>query len=75
MAAHPSLLAIDGPQADDTITRLVNNIVLVLKQVSTQMYGLGLQRREEDYRRAAAALAGSQALTKTPASAPCKNIS
>jgi hypothetical protein len=31
MAAHPSLLAIDGPQADDTISSLVTNIVLVLK--------------------------------------------
>lgn len=31
LAAHPSLLAIDGPQADDTISSLVNNVVLVLK--------------------------------------------
>jgi hypothetical protein len=31
MAAHPSLLSIDGPQADDTISTLVTNIVLVLK--------------------------------------------
>lgn len=31
MAAHPSLLSIDGPQADDTISSLVKNVVLVLK--------------------------------------------
>lgn len=31
MAAHPSLLSIEGPQADDTISSLVNNIVLVLR--------------------------------------------
>ncbi len=31
LAAHPSLLAIDGPQADDTISSLVSNVVLVLK--------------------------------------------
>lgn len=31
LAAHPSLLSIEGPQADDTISSLVNNIVLVLK--------------------------------------------
>ena len=31
MAAHPSLVTIDAPQADDTITSLVQNIVLVLK--------------------------------------------
>ena len=31
MAAHPSLLSIDGPQADDTISTLVTNVVLVLK--------------------------------------------
>ena len=31
LAAHPSLLVIDGPQADDTISSLVNNVVLVLK--------------------------------------------
>jgi hypothetical protein len=29
-AAHPSLMVIDGPQADDTISSLVNNVVLVL---------------------------------------------
>lgn len=31
LAAHPSLLNIDGPQADDTISSLVRNVVLVLK--------------------------------------------
>ena len=32
MAAHPSLqTVIEGPQADDTISSLVNNVVLVLK--------------------------------------------
>lgn len=31
LAAHPSLIKIDGPQADDTISSLVNNVVLVLK--------------------------------------------
>lgn len=31
LAAHPSLVKIDAPQADDTISSLVNNIVLVLK--------------------------------------------
>lgn len=31
MAAHPSLLNIDGPQADDTISSLVRDVVLVLK--------------------------------------------
>lgn len=31
LAAHPSLVSIDGPQADDTISSLVNNVVLVLK--------------------------------------------
>jgi hypothetical protein len=31
LAAHPSLLVINGPQADDTISSLVNNVVLVLK--------------------------------------------
>ncbi|MFN0102945.1 MAG: hypothetical protein ACKV2U_12745 [Bryobacteraceae bacterium] len=31
MAAHPSLLSINGPQADDTISSLVTNVVLVLK--------------------------------------------
>jgi hypothetical protein len=30
MAAHPSLVIIEGPQADDTISSLVNNVVLVL---------------------------------------------
>jgi len=30
MAAHPSLVAISAPQADDAITSLVQNIVLVL---------------------------------------------
>lgn len=31
LAAHPSLMPIEGPQADDTITSLVNSVVLVLK--------------------------------------------
>jgi len=31
LAAHPSLLAIEGPQADDTISSLITNVVLVLK--------------------------------------------
>ncbi len=31
LAAHPSLVLIEGPQADDTITSLVSNIVLVFK--------------------------------------------
>jgi hypothetical protein len=31
MAAHPSLVAIEGPQADDAISSLVNNVVLYLK--------------------------------------------
>jgi AraC-like DNA-binding protein len=31
MAAHPSLVSIDAPQADDAITSLVSDIVLVLK--------------------------------------------
>lgn len=31
LAAHPSLLKIDGPQADDTISSLVNNVVLILR--------------------------------------------
>lgn len=31
MAAHPSLMNIDGPQADDTISSLVRDVVLVLK--------------------------------------------
>ena len=30
LAAHPSLVVIDAPQADDAISSLVNNIVLVL---------------------------------------------
>jgi hypothetical protein len=30
LAAHPSLIAIDAPQADDTISSLINNVVLVL---------------------------------------------
>ena len=30
LAAHPSLLLIDGPAADDTISSLVNNVVLIL---------------------------------------------
>lgn len=30
-SAHPSLLTIDAPQADDTISSLVNNVVLILK--------------------------------------------
>jgi hypothetical protein len=30
MAAHPTLLTIDAPQADDTISSLVSNVVLVL---------------------------------------------
>lgn len=30
MAAHPSLIVLDGPAADDTISSLVNNVVLVL---------------------------------------------
>ncbi|MGH9505510.1 MAG: hypothetical protein ACRD13_01175 [Terriglobales bacterium] len=31
LAAHPSLLAIDGPQADDTISSLVADVVLALR--------------------------------------------
>lgn len=31
MAAHPSMVSIDAPQADDTISSLVKNVVLVLK--------------------------------------------
>jgi hypothetical protein len=31
LAAHPSLLTIEAPQADDTISSLVTNVVLVLK--------------------------------------------
>jgi hypothetical protein len=31
MAAHPTLQVIDAPQADDTISSLVTNVVLVLK--------------------------------------------
>lgn len=31
LAAHPSLIKIEGPQADDAISSLVNNVVLVLK--------------------------------------------
>jgi len=31
MVAHPSLVTTDAPQADDAITSLVQNIVLVLK--------------------------------------------
>ena len=31
LAAHPSLVLIEGPQADDTITSLVSNVVLVFK--------------------------------------------
>jgi hypothetical protein len=31
LAAHPSLVEIHAPQADDTISSLVNNVVLVLK--------------------------------------------
>jgi hypothetical protein len=31
LAAHPSLVVIQGPQADDTITSLVNNVVLAFK--------------------------------------------
>jgi hypothetical protein len=31
LAAHPSLVVIQGPQADDTITSLVNNVVLTFK--------------------------------------------
>jgi hypothetical protein len=31
LAAHPSLLSIEGPQADDAISSLVNNVVLVLR--------------------------------------------
>ncbi|MFZ0640642.1 MAG: hypothetical protein WAN33_03895 [Candidatus Acidiferrales bacterium] len=30
LAAHPSLIIIDGPQAEDTVSSLINNIVLVL---------------------------------------------
>jgi hypothetical protein len=30
LAAQPSLIVIDGPQADDTISSLVNNVVLIL---------------------------------------------
>ena len=30
LAAHPSLISIEGPQADDTISSLVNNVVLEL---------------------------------------------
>ena len=31
LAAHPSLVVIEGPQADDTISSLVNNVVLTFK--------------------------------------------
>jgi hypothetical protein len=31
MAAHPSLVVIGAPQAEDTISSLINNIVLILK--------------------------------------------
>lgn len=31
LAAHPSLIVIGGPEADDTISSLINNVVLVLK--------------------------------------------
>jgi len=31
LAAHPSLVVIEGPQADDTITSLVSNVVLTFK--------------------------------------------
>jgi hypothetical protein len=31
MAAHPSLVAIGAPEAEDTISSLINNVVLVLK--------------------------------------------
>jgi hypothetical protein len=31
LAAHPSLVSIDAPQADDTISSLVNNVVLILR--------------------------------------------
>lgn len=31
MVAHPSLVIVDAPQADDTITSLVQNVVLALK--------------------------------------------
>lgn len=31
LAAHPSLVLIEGPQADDTITSLVSNVVLIFK--------------------------------------------
>lgn len=31
MVAHPSLVTVDGPQADDAITSLVQNVVLVLR--------------------------------------------
>ena len=31
LAAHPSLIVIGGGEADDTISSLINNVVLVLK--------------------------------------------
>src|SRR5260370_17888820 len=31
LAAHPSLVVIAGPQAEDPISSLINNVVLVLK--------------------------------------------
>jgi hypothetical protein len=31
MAAHPSMVVIGAPQAEDTISSLINNVVLVLK--------------------------------------------
>lgn len=31
LAAHPSLVTIEAPQADDAISNLVNNVVLILK--------------------------------------------
>ncbi len=31
LAAHPSILSLEAPQADDAISSLVNNVVLVLQ--------------------------------------------
>jgi hypothetical protein len=31
LAAHPSVVEIEGPQADDTISSLVNNVLLKFK--------------------------------------------
>jgi len=31
MAGHPSLVIIGAPEAEDTISSLINNVVLVLK--------------------------------------------